>query len=68
MAIKGVKKFTEHISLAVTPEMKAAFQRAAEFHQADASVPLRWALTDWLESEASQGRDFRTPEVFRTDG
>lgn len=52
MPVKGTAEYTEHLSVAVAPEMKNQVEAAARLHGVRPAVIARWALTDWLTSNA----------------
>jgi hypothetical protein len=60
MAAKGSTGngvYTEHIAVAVTPEMKEQAVRAGAVRDVKPSVIVRWALADWLAAHVAAGND-----------
>lgn len=54
MPVKGSAEYTDHLSVAVTPEMKQQIERAARRHGVRPAVVARWAVEEWLANNAPQ--------------
>jgi hypothetical protein len=52
MPAKGSAEYTEHLSVAVTPEMKIKVEAAARQQGVRPAVIVRWGLDDWLRGNA----------------
>lgn len=53
MPQKGTAEYTEHLSVAVTPEMKQQVQAAARLQGVRPAVIVRWSLEDWVRNNIS---------------
>jgi hypothetical protein len=48
MPVKGSAEYTDHLSVAVSPEMKQKVEAAGRLHGVRPAVIARWALEQWL--------------------
>lgn len=48
-------EFTDHLAVAVAPEMKERAEAAGKKRGVNKSVIVRWALAEWLENHEGEG-------------
>jgi hypothetical protein len=50
----GSAKYTEHLAVAIEPNMKQDLDAAASAFQVEKSTIVRWALQSWLDARGGQ--------------